>query len=84
MNWKTLEILQAEKQKNKFLLQKNFLLRESLEMRKHNSVRNGYNDPQLKVNINAWDPILKELQIIEQKGISNKVKFDVHKDCSYN
>ena len=68
--WETPEILQVEKQKNKFLLQRNLLVRESLEIQKQNSVHIGYNDPQLQVNTNAWDPILRELKIIEQKGSS--------------
>ena len=71
INWDKPEILQVEKQKNKFPLQRNFLVRESLKIRKHNSDRNGYNDPQLQINTNAWDPTLRELQIIEQKRSFN-------------
>ena len=63
-NWKTSEISKVEK-KNKFSLQKNLLVRESLEIKKHNSVFNGYNDPQLVVITNSWNPPLKDLKKIE-------------------
>ena len=33
INWKTSEILEIEKEKNKFSLQKNLLVRESLEIK---------------------------------------------------
>ena len=32
INWDTLEVLEIEKEKNKFSLQKNLLVRESLEI----------------------------------------------------
>ena len=43
------------------------LTRESLEIRKHNSVKNGYNDPQLHVDTKAWDLLLEKLRKKEKK-----------------
>ena len=47
-------------------------MRESLEIGKHNLVRNSYNDPQFQVITNAWHPILRKLQIFLQKQIFKK------------
>ena len=52
---------------NKFSLQKKLLTRESLEMRKLNSVKNGYNAPQLHVDTKAWDPLLEKLRKKDKK-----------------
>ena len=52
---------------DKFFLQKKLLTRESLEIRKHNSVKNGYNDPQLYVDTKAWDPLLEKLRKKDKK-----------------
>ena len=64
-NWKIFEILQIEKEKNKFSLQKNLLVRESFEIKKHNSVFNGLMTHN-SVNTNAWNPIMKDLKKIER------------------
>ena len=47
---------------NNFFLQKKLLTRESLEIRKNNSIKNGYNDPQLYVDTKTWDPLLENLR----------------------
>ena len=47
---------------NKFFLQKKLLTRRSLEIKKHNSVKNGYNDPQLDIDTKARKPLLKKLR----------------------
>ena len=52
----------------KFSLQKKLLTKESLEIRKHNSVKNGHNDPQLHVDTRAWDPLLEKLRKTEKKN----------------
>ena len=36
--------------------------RLSLEIKKYNSVENGYNDPQLHVDTNAWALLLKRVR----------------------
>ena len=64
INWETLEVLKIEKEKSKFSLQKNLLVRDGLETKKH-ILFNCSNDPELVVNTNAWDPILKDLKKIE-------------------
>ena len=43
-------------------MQKNLLIRESLEIKKTDSIRKGYNDPQLAVKSIAWDPLMKRIQ----------------------
>ena len=52
---------------NKFFLQKKLLTRRSLEIKKHNSVKNGYNDPQLDVDTKALEPLLEKLRIKDKK-----------------
>ena len=62
INWEDPEILATYNDKNKSALQKNLLIRESLEIRRlGTSKNNGLNDPQLCVRSNAWDPLLKKL-----------------------
>ena len=54
---------EKEKSDNKKTLQRNLLVRESLEIRrKKTSIGLGLNDPQLCVRSNAWDPILFKLK----------------------
>ena len=48
MNWNKPEIIKTMAD-TKFSLQKKLLTRESLEIKKYNSVKNGYNDHQLHV-----------------------------------
>ena len=63
INWNEPEILTTFNDKNKKGLQKNLLIRESLEIRLHGTASNsGLNDPQLCVRSNAWDPILQKLK----------------------
>ena len=63
INWEKPEILATFNDKNKAALQKNLLLRENIEIRRHQtSTGNGLNDPQLCIRSNAWDPILYELR----------------------
>ena len=65
--------------KNEAFLQMKLLIRESLEIRKNKSVRNGYNDPQLQVETGAWDPILMMLQKLDNKYLE-KAKKRRHED----
>ena len=62
INWRKPEIIKTMADTNKFFFQKKLLTRESLEIRKHNSVKNGYNDPQLHVDTKAWHPLLEKLR----------------------
>ena len=63
INWNEPEIITTFTDKKKAALQQNLLVRESLEIKKHNTSTNaGLNDPQLAVRSNAWDPILKKLK----------------------
>ena len=63
IDWLEPTILATYSDKNKNALQKNLLIRESLEIRKHGTTTGkGLNDPQLCVKSNAWDPLLKKLK----------------------
>ena len=63
INWSEPEIITTLNNKKKTALQQNLLVRESLEIKRHNTSSNsGLNDPQLAVRSNAWDPILKKLK----------------------
>ena len=62
INWEQPKIITTFNDKNKASLQRNLLIRESLEIRKEGTTRGlGLNDPQLCVRSNAWDPILKKI-----------------------
>ena len=63
INWEEPKILSTFNNKNKAGLQKNLLIRESLEIRRLKTSRGqGFNDPQLCVRSNAWDPILSKIK----------------------
>ena len=63
INWDNPKILATFADKQMGTLQRNCLIRESLEIRRlGTSFENGLNDPQLCVKSNAWDPILKKLK----------------------
>ena len=63
INWDKPEILATFNDKNKATLQRNLLLRENIEIRRHQTTTgNGLNDPQMCIRSNAWDPILYELR----------------------
>ena len=63
INWDTPEILASFSNKNKSLLQKDLFIRESLEIRHHETgPRKGLNnDFSQYVKTNAWDPLLKKI-----------------------
>ena len=62
VNWEDHQILSYFNDKSKNNLQRNLLIRESLEIRRQKtSTGDGLNDPQLAVKSNAWDPILVKL-----------------------
>ena len=62
INWDEPKIIATFNNKTKASLQKNLLVRESLEIRKEKTTRGlGLNDPQLCVRSSAWDPILDKL-----------------------
>ena len=59
VSWEEPKVLSYFNDKNKKNLQRNLLIRESLEIRRQKtSSGDGLNDPQLAVKSNAWDPIL--------------------------
>ena len=63
INWDEPNIIATYNDKNKKTLQRNLLIRESLEIRRlKTSTNQGLNDPQLCVRTNAWDPILNKLK----------------------
>ena len=63
INWEEPKIIATFNDKNKGALQRNLLIRESLEIRRwKTSVGSGLNDPQLCVRTNAWDPILTKIR----------------------
>ena len=63
IDWENPHIIASYADKNKKTLQKNLLIRESLEIKcQGTSTNNGLNDPQLCVRSNAWDPILHKLK----------------------
>ena len=63
IQWEEPKILANFNEKNKGALQRNLLIRESLEIRRlKTSMGQGLNDPQLCVRSNAWDPILLKLK----------------------
>ena len=63
IKWEEPKILATFNEKNKGALQRNLLIRESLEIRRlKTSTGQGLNDPQLCVRSNAWDPILLKLK----------------------
>ena len=59
--WESPTIIKTYNERNKKKLQSDLLIRESLE-KKNNSIRKGYNDPQLTVKSSAWDPLMKRIQ----------------------
>ena len=59
--WKKPAVIQTMVGMSKLPLQKKLLTRGSLEIKRYNSVENGYNDPQLHVDTDAWYPLLKRL-----------------------
>ena len=62
IDWENPTILSTFNDKNKGGLQRNLLIRESLEIRRLKTSRGqGLNDPQLCVRSNAWDPILAKI-----------------------
>ena len=62
VNWDDPKILAVFNNKKKGTLQRDLLIRESLEIRRHHTTTGqGLNDPQLCVRTNAWDPILLSL-----------------------
>ena len=64
INWSEPKIIATYNDRTKSALQKNLLVRESLEIRRHGTTTGkGLNDPQLCVKSNAWDPILKKLKL---------------------
>ena len=63
INWEEPEIVATYSDKSKKSLQKNLLIRESLEIRRHKTSHGqGLNDPQLCVRSNAWNPILQKIE----------------------
>ena len=61
--WPEPKILATFNDKKKGALQKNLLIRESLEIRRQKtSTGDGLNDPQLSVKTNAWDPLLQKFE----------------------
>ena len=61
--WPEPKILATFNDKKKGALQKNLLIRESLEIRRQKtSTGDGLNDPQLSVKTNAWDPLLRKFE----------------------
>ena len=66
-NWNKPEIMKTMADTNKFFLQKKLLTRDSLKIKKHNSVKNGYNDHQLHVETKAWDFLLEKLRKKDKK-----------------
>ena len=62
IKWEEPRIIATFSDKNKGTLQRNLLIRESLEIRRHGTATGlGLNDPQLAVKSRAWDPLLKKL-----------------------
>ena len=53
-------IIKTYNEKNK--LQRDLLIRKSLEIKKNDSIRKGYNDPQLIVKSSAWELLMKRIQ----------------------
>ena len=63
VSWEDPKILTIFENKKKSNLQRDLLIRESLEIRRHGTTTGqGLNDPQLCVRTNAWDPILSKLK----------------------
>ena len=62
MCWESPMIIKTYNKKKKNKLQKDLLIRESLEIKKNDSIRKGYNDPQLSVKSSAWDPLMKRIK----------------------
>ena len=62
ISWNEPKILATFNDKKKGVLQRNLLVRESLEIRRLSSSTNGLNDPQLCLRTNSWDPILHKLR----------------------
>ena len=63
ISWNEPQILATFNTKKKSTLQRDLLIRESLEIRRlRTSSGHGLNDPQLSVRTNAWDPILNKLK----------------------
>ena len=63
IKWEEPEIVATYSEKSKKSLQKNLLIRESLEIRRQKTSQGqGLNDPQLCVRSNAWNPILQKIE----------------------
>ena len=63
IDWETPKILATFQNKKKGCLQRDLMLRESLEIRRlKSSYGDGLNDPQLCVRSNAWDPLLVKMR----------------------
>ena len=63
IDWENPEIIAIYSEKSKKSLQKNLLIRESLEIRRQKTSQGqGLNDPQLCVRSNAWNPILQRIE----------------------
>ena len=60
--WESPTIIKTYNEKNKNKLQRDLFIRESLEIKKNNSIEKGYNEPQLTVKSSAWDPLMKRIQ----------------------
>ena len=69
-------------EKNK--LQKDLLIRGSLEIKKNDSTRRGYNDPQLTVKSNAWDPLMKRLPKQPMEGHKEQSLNEIDADRNEN
>ena len=60
--WESPTIIKTYNEKNKNKLQRDLLIRKRLEIKKNDSIRKGYNDPQLTVKPSAWDLLMKRIQ----------------------
>ena len=61
------------------LFKMKFSIRESLEIRKNNSVKKSLNDKQLQVYTNAWNPLLMKLKEIDNKNLG-RAEQGKHRD----
>ena len=60
--WVSPTIIKTYNEKNENKLQRDLLIRESLEIKKNDSIEKSYNNPQITVKSSAWDPLLKRIQ----------------------
>ena len=74
VDWDKPVILETIIEQNKASLQMKLLIRESMEISKNKSLRNGYNVPQLQMDTSAWDPILMMLQKLDNKNLEKAKK----------